>query len=254
MGTRNTLERSLPEIIDALIGDEDVSGDVRTALLVAQAAERTYNLATKAWDYAQKHEAHVNYYRALNRGLLPSLHQYVDEEAVGVIAYDSPVFKSVGSKHDPELLRRAQATWMAAQIYMNNEISSIKDDVTENKSPEKKRSMGPMAADGFKKSASEFYILAAQILRDEKYPETAEKFEAVGNAMLKYGVDNKNAPPPTRFLMSLLNQERHGHRDSNSVLSGEAWTLPKEYKDTLEKLINLTSPQGPPASKTAHRP
>jgi len=68
--------------------------------------------------------------------------------------------------------------------------------------------------------------------------------------MLKHGVDNKNAPIPSRFVSRLLHQEQYGLQQANIVLGDEKWSLPKEYEDTLQKLIKLTMPPAPPAKKT----
>src|SRR3990172_7187237 len=272
--TRAAMGLRLGEIISAIIGDNRIkelfgrdgkhpdeyagqstgemalklnviTPDTKTALLVAQAAERTFELAKKAGMYAQKHQAFVDYYKKINERVHPSLREYVDEKWAGVVEYGDPVFKFVGSERDPEMLKTAQATWMAAQIYMNHEIRSIKDDVTAGGFLGRQQTMGAEYADGFKKAAAGFYAQAARLLAKEGHAEAAAKLKAVSKAMLKHGVDNKTAPIPSRFVSRLLHQEQYGLQQANIVLGDEKWSLPKEYEDTLQKLIKLTMPPAP---------
>jgi hypothetical protein len=255
VNTRTTLGGPEENAIRILFGKTPLSEESLTALKIAQAAERAYKLAEKAGTYAQKHEAFVDYYKKINERVHPQLREYINEKEAGVVEYDDPVFDSVGAEKDPELLRLAQATWMAAQMYMNHEIRSIKEDVTVGGFLGRMQTTGPAYADGFKRFSSEFYVLAAQMLEKEGHAEAAERLEAVGKAMMKYGIDNQNAPVPTQFLTHLLSQERGGIQDANIVLSGEYWTLPKRYEDTLLRLTELTKPpKSPPAAKTAPHP
>src|SRR6185295_17232436 len=128
--TRTAMGKRLGEIIEAIIGDARVrelfdkagkhpdeyagkptgmmaldlkviNQDTKTALLVAQAAERAYALAEKAAGIAAKHDEMISTGSKAN--------------AADIVKADDPVFKFVGSDRDPPLLQRAQGTWMAAQ-------------------------------------------------------------------------------------------------------------------------------------------
>ena len=273
--TRSVMNLRLGEIISVIIGDSRVkelfdqagkhpdeyagqpTGEMalklnvltpgtKTALLVAQAAERAYKLAEKAESYAQNHESLVDYYKKKNKGVPTENLLLIDEKSAGVVRYNDPVFKFVGAERDPELLKTAQATWMAAQIYLNQEVASINKDVP---------TMGFRYADGFKKAAAGFYTQAAQLLSKEGHVTAGEKLDAVAKT-LDAAVAGKAAPIPSQFLNHLLNQAiskvmaAHLRQDG-----GEYYLLPKEYEDTLQKLLKLTTPQPPPpAADTSPKP
>jgi hypothetical protein len=237
-----------------LLGDAQITEDTKTALLIAQAAERAYKLADRAGVYAQKHDVYVEHYKTINEGVHPQLRGFVNEKEAGVVAYDDPVFKFVGSEKDPEALKVAQATWMAAQMYMNHEIRAIKEAITHAELLGKAATTGAAYADGFKKFAGELYVLAAEMLDKDGHAAAAGKLEAVGKAMVKYGVDNQNAPKPAQFLNHLLSQER-GVKSANSTLNEDYRTPPIEYENTIIKLIKLTTPpKSPPEAKTVNKP
>jgi hypothetical protein len=231
-------------IADALSGrNKPWNQNVKTALRIAQAAELTYQLARRADEYARKHEGCVEYYTRLNEGRPPSQREFINEKTV---EYDNDVFKSVGAAGDPEMLKAAQATWAAAQLYVNNETRSIKEEITLKGFLGRAMTMGPEYADGFKKAAGEFYLQAAEMLAKEGHADGAAKLKAVGNLIIERDVDNKNAPLPAQFLKSLLHQEQWGLQQANIVLNDDKWLLSKEYEDTMQKLIKLTTP--PPAA------
>ncbi|MCE9507710.1 MAG: hypothetical protein K8R48_05255 [Alphaproteobacteria bacterium] len=231
-------------IADALSGrNAPWNQNVKTALLVAQAAERAYQLARSAEEYARKHEGSVEYYTHLNEDRRAWMREFPGEKAA---EYDSDIFKSVGAENDPELLKAAQATWMAAQLYLNNETRSIKEEITLNGFLGRAMTMGPEYADGFKSAAAGLYEQAAQMLSKEGHADAAASLSAVGKAIMKYVVDNQDAPPPAKFLKSLLHQEQWGLQQANIALGDEKWSLSNDYEATLQKLIKLTEP--PPAA------
>ncbi|MCE9507711.1 MAG: hypothetical protein K8R48_05260 [Alphaproteobacteria bacterium] len=262
--TRTAMNLRLGEVISAIIGDgrvkelfdkagkhpDEYAGqatgemalklnvitpDTKTALLVAQAAERAYRLAEKAESYAQNHENLVGYYRKKNKGVATEKILLIDEKAVGVVGYDDPVFKFVGSEKDPELLKAAQATWMGAQIYLNQEIHAIN---TAGLGLDGEDSMGAKFADGFKKAAAAFYTQAARLLDQEGHTAAAEKLKAVSKE-LDSRVKNQNPPMPSAFTDYIYHYNRE-------LFLGTAMTQEKEA--IFKKLVKLTAP--PPEPKT----
>jgi hypothetical protein len=261
--TRAAMNLRLGEIISAVIGDNRVkelfdragkhpgeyagqaTGEMalklnlitpgtKTALLVAQAAERAYRLAEKAESYAQNHENLVTYYKKKNQGIPPEKTLLIDGASVGVVSYNDPVFKFVGSERDPELLKAAQATWMAAQLYLNQEIYAIN---TASAGLDGGDSMGSKFADGFKKAAAAFYAQAAQLLDQEGHTAAAEKLKAAGRALDEH-VKNHHPPMPSAFT-------DYVYRYNRELFLGAAMTQEKEA--ALKKLVKLTAapPQEP---------
>jgi hypothetical protein len=238
-------------IADALSGrNKPWNPNVRTALLIAQAAERACQLTRRAEEYARKHEGCVEYYTRLNEGRPISQREFINEKSV---EYDDDLFKAVGAEGDPEMLKAAQATWAAAQIYVNNETRSVKEEVTLKGFLGRAMTMGPEYADGFRKAAAGFYSLAAQMLAKEGHADGAAKLEAVGNKIMG-DIDNKTAPPPAKFLKSLLHQEQWGLQQANIVLNDDKWSLASEYEDTMQKLITLMGPPQLHIPKTGLKP
>jgi hypothetical protein len=282
--TRAAMGLRLGEIISAIIGDNrikelfDQSGkhpdeyagqstgemalklnvvtpDTKTALLVAQAAERAYKLAEKAESYAQNHENLVEYYRKKNKKTSKESPLLIDGKSAGVVGYDDPVFKFVGAERDPEVLKAAQATWMGAQIYLNQEVSSINQDAVAAGLENETSTMGPKFADGFRKAAAAFYAQAARLLDQEGHTAAAEKLKAVSRT-LDHNVKNLNPPLPSVFVDYIYHHELSllvGATMAQEKIDRKGLTLSVEYEAALKKLIKLTTP--PSASpKTGPQP
>lgn len=259
--TRAVFGKRLGEIIEDVIGDarvrelfdaagkhpEDYEGkptgmialdlgvitpDTKTALLVAQAAERTLQLADKA-------------------KFLPTLGY--DEEArrkysgTNCVPDTDPIFKFVGSPRDPEILQRAQATWKIAQINLNEEVGAFEDRIAH---------LLPLRVNeriinGLHKAAAELYGAATQMLQAEGHADAAEKLDAVSKSIQ---FDDKSAisvPDIVEDLKSHISinikmKNTMGGFDDIVLPDGDfipakpGWSIDKEYDAELSRLAKLT--------------
>lgn len=139
-----------------------VSEDTKTALLIAQAAERTARLAEKALDV-------LSYQEKI---------KYVERSDFGFISHDDPVFKYVGSINDHAYLRSAQASWQIAQIYLNQVINNNVLDAGDV-------NVGPLSCYGLMLTAAQGYKHAAEIIRSEGHEHVADNMEAVSTAIVQ---------------------------------------------------------------------
>jgi len=139
-----------------------VSEDTKTALLIAQAAERTARLAEKAMDV-------IGYGARI---------KYIGRSDFGFISHDDPVFKYVGSINDHEYLRTAQASWQIAQIYLNQVINNNVLDAGDV-------NVGPLSCYGLMLVAAQGYKNAAEIIRGEGHEHVADNMDAVSSAIVQ---------------------------------------------------------------------
>jgi len=251
--TRASMGKRLGEIIEDIIGDarvrtlfdaagkhpEEYEGkptglmaldlkvitqDTKNALLVAQAAERTYALAEKAGAIAAKHEE-----------LIEAKEKISD---AGYVSHDDPVFKFVGSERDPALLQRAQGTWMAAQMLLNNEIDSVNNHISNPYYAANEISEGPEAAEGFKKAAAELYAEAGKIMAQEGHSDAAAKFGAVSNALATTAGEG---PSPSETMYSLGWSFGRGSQDLAIILNDDRYLEKQPIEAVFEKLQKLTA-------------
>ncbi len=266
--TRASMGKRLGEIIEDIIGDarvralfdaagkhpEEYAGkptglmaldlkvitpDTKTALLIAQAAERTYALAEKASGIAAKHT------ELIEKG-----------EKIGtadVVDYNHEIFKYVGSDRDPVLLQRAQGTWMAAQMLLNNEISSVNGHIENSGYVANEISEGTAAAEGFKKAAAELYAEAGKLMAQEGHSDAAAKFAAVSKAL---AATAGNGPTPSETMQSLGWSFSRGSQDLMIVLNDERYLEKQPIEAVFEKLQKLTAKKddGPAGQGTAPAP
>ncbi|MDD3029739.1 MAG: hypothetical protein PHS57_05620 [Alphaproteobacteria bacterium] len=178
---RKTMNKRLGEIISGIIGDSSIqelferagghpdkykglsTGEIaldlgaiteetKTALLVAQAAERTARLADDVISGKNK---------------MPR------------VFFDGDLFEFVGSYRDPGILRHARATRIAAQIFHDDDHVFRGHGLTE---------AGPAGkridyAKGFKAAASELYAVAGAMLDQEGHSEAAKKLGLVSESL-----------------------------------------------------------------------
>jgi len=195
-----------------------ISPAAKTALLVAQSAERALRAADKAEEYAKTRGTII-------MDLYEIPYAIMDRAAAGVIEYNDPVFKFVGSEKDPEILKKVQGTWMTAQLYLNNEVDSINDELMSK--PIRKRSLGANYAEGLRREAAGFYLEAAIALQAEGYADAAKKLANVAQFVVATLSGNATATSPKQLAQHLLNNVQ------NSAETDEA------YKAALTKLVNI---------------
>ncbi|MFA5040670.1 MAG: hypothetical protein WC464_03440 [Bdellovibrionales bacterium] len=159
---RGTMEGPVFEIAGKL---GLIPPDIKNAILVAQAAERTQRLAERAENISQQ----------LNEGK--------PAPTEGCVEPTDNVFKFVGSERDDPRVKYAQGMWMAAQIFFNNEARSA------NK-------QGAEAIAGFKLAACELYYMAGGAMEKAGQKNTAEKLRMVSEELGKR-VKKGKAPEET---------------------------------------------------------
>lgn len=212
-----------------------ISAETKTALLVAQAAERTFTLAEKAEATAAMREEALN-----SRKKVP------DD---GYTRHTDEVFKYVGSARDPQILQQAQGTWMAAQMLFNNEVEAINGRIEHIGMVGGSVSVGVEAADGFKAAAAALYGKAGEMLAKEGHKDAAEKLDAVSKALAK---DVKGGgPAPDKVMEKIAERYRQGGEEMYQVLSDPRYLQRDPIEDVFDKLAKLTAqdtqPQRPAA-------
>lgn len=220
-----------------------ISAETKTALLVAQAAERTFTLAEKAEAVASE------------RGERVKQKNKVSEK--DCVEYDNEVFKYVGSERDPQILQQAQGTWMAAQMLYNNEVGAINDKITNPGYLGGPVSQGPGAADGFKGAAATLYGKAAEMLEKEGHKGAAEKLDAVSKSLAKEA--NGGGSSPSKVMSNLAWDFARGGQDLYIVLSDPRYLDRQPIEDVFDKLAKLAATEKPqekqrPAAKTKKTP
>lgn len=262
-GTRAALGQRLGEIITDLVGNDRIqklyeaqgkspgadgasvgeialkegviSADTKTALLVAQAAERAYSLSTEAGDLSRNHDDIVKQHR-------DSGERY-ETKTAHVVEYTDPVFKFVGSDRDPPLLKQAQAAWMVAQMHYNNEIYSLADRINHPGYVGASASMEGYEG-GFQKMAASLYAEAAKMLKAEGHDDAAGKLDRVARK-LSDDAPEFNGKTPAGFVSSLLWNEAYAAQQVNIVLNGPYQSVSSEFETRLEQVATFLPPQQP---------
>jgi hypothetical protein len=251
--TRAAMGKRLGEIIEAIIGDarvrelfdkagkhpEEYEGkptglmaldlkvitpDTKNALLVAQAAERAYMLAEKAGRIAANHDSLI----------AGGAKTYAPD----IVAHDDPVFKFVGSDRDPPLLRRAQGTWMAAQMLLNNEIQSVIGRIENAAYVANPVSQGPAAGEGFKQAAVELYGEAAKIMCGQGHYAAAAKFNGVAQALAQ---DVQAGPASGEVMAALASDFSNGSQALADILNDDRYLAKQPVEAAFAKLGGLTT-------------
>lgn len=143
----------------------------KTALLTAQAAERTLLLADKIEELEETPEK---------------------ANAANVVSHEDKIFKFVDSA--------AQATWMGAQMVVNYLTSTAgsSNDFTNSS-----------YVDGFRVAAAKFYQQAADALRTEGHTVAAKKLDDVAEAVGgEDAIRQPHSSTPHECLKDLLAQQR----------------------------------------------
>lgn len=272
-----------------------VSAETKTALLIAQAAERTLRAAEKVqffteqrdqivtdlkqqvedkqYAYATDFKAKVkeNIDQKTPHSLLQRIFQshaeryaltqkeryelergqkdiefkaFADRQTeLGYVSANDTTFKYVGAAGDTPALQSAQATMLAAQMYLNNEIESrlYKSDFPLDIGV---GSVGADFIDGLKQKAASDLKIAGDMLAQEGHSGAAARLNAV---IASIGADAlpKSAPTPDVLVKKMYEREEWNVSYSNQQMS--MWTMAtfghragfdKENCDRLIKLIN----------------
>lgn len=287
---------------------EFVSAETKTALLIAQAAERTLRAAEKVeffterrdqivtdlkqqiedkqYAFATAFEAKVKeeidrttphtfmqriFQSHAERYALSSKERYELERGqrdlefkafaerqteLGYISANDATFKYVGAAGDTPALQSAQATMLAAQMYLNNEIESrlYKSDFPLDIGVS---TVGATFIDGLKQKAASDLKTASDILAQEGHSGAAARLNAV---IASIGADAlpKSAPMPDILVKQLYEREERNVAYSNQQMS--MWTMAtfghragfdKENCDRLIKLINPSAGEPVAPAQTA---
>ena len=223
-----------------------ITQNTKTALLVAQAGERTLRLMDRVGKFLeQRPELLKTLTEKTADGKDPDW-QVIDERMAkikqdigGLVDLGDPIFKFVGSERDAVVLQQAQGTWMAAQAYLNYEARALEEEAAyagvTGRPISTTQGDGPVA--GFRQAAAGFYARASELLEKGGHKEAALKFAQVAET-IKEAYSGKDAPTPLRYVDDLLSAERRTVLDANIALEREHWSVLNE--DILEKLIRLT--------------
>lgn len=265
--TRAAMGQRLGEIIETVIGDARVrelfdkagthpseyegkptglmaldlkviTPETKTALLVAQAAERTYALAEKAENLA----AHSD--RMLRAK------QYADQSLM--VDHSDPVFKFVGSERDPAVLRRAQGTWMAAQLLLNHEVGAINGPIETPLYAGNPSSMGVKAAQGFKEAAASLYGEAAVLLRAEGHVHAADSLQNVSVALA--AASGKDGLRPADTLERMGHDFSMGSQNLAIILSDDRYYDRQPIEDVYSNLMKLVAIPTPSIGRAPDKP
>lgn len=198
-----------------------VDAETKTALLLAQAAERT----------------------ALNAERMRKIENGVSAPKEWLISgTNNPVFKFVGSDSDPKILQEAQATWQISQLMLelknhdatlNISDTSLANMIYLNPTPE--------YADSLLKSASGYYAAASRILASKGFEEAATKLQAVAQSILPENAATIKITPHD-MAVSYTNTERQYRQQMYIVLGSDHYTS-DDLEILGEKLSRLTEGQ-----------
>lgn len=217
------------EIIGLLKG---TSPDLINALLVAQAAERACARAEHAAGLADGDGNRIALQYKLDDTLTFSPQTY------GFVAENHKDFSYIGSEKDPAVLKSAQATWLAAQLYLNNEVKAIHDEITQPHFVGKTQSLGSVYADGFRAAASRYYAEAADVLRQHNLGDVADKLtrvsEHIANKIL-----SKNPASPAICAKALLLYKNTAFSLACAHEKGAAALPEQSFIDACEKVIRI---------------
>ncbi len=158
-----------------------IDGDIKTALLLAQAAERVLEL-TEQIDSLYKPHRHRSGFNRVSAPMVPA---------------DDPIFQHIGSPKDPEIVQMAQASWQLAQIYLNLE----QDGQIENPG---ERVFSAAFIDAFKKQARGNFEHAAEMLDEKSYADAAYRLRL---AAQRYAVGESVPETPHVFAQHLRDDE-----------------------------------------------
>jgi len=215
-----------------------ITPETKNALLVAQAAERTLLAAAKARNLATEH-----------KNLVESGAK-IDSKTLGIIEYGSEAyektFKFVGSPRDPDILKAAQSTNQAAQLYLGHEARAIK----EHYHTDAPLSVGPKFADGLEQAAKRYYQTAADMLAKEGHTQAAERIANVAKSLRNTA---KDAPVPSSLMDQIIVNERASNDWGNKAAMEQGYpgfSLNENYVGELKKVRDLTK-LGQPATKAA---
>lgn len=203
-----------------------ISPEVKTALLVAQAAERTARLADKAL-------------KIRNPGTPMT---FEDQKEAGYLSMDDPVFKYVGSERDPQELRFAQGVWQIAQANLNAEIKAANPDIISY-------SPGIKTAHSLKAAAGTLYFCAADLMQKAGMDDIAKRLTKVCYNVMKDVPEDLNLLDPSDIARTLKQNEIDAAEQENMYRQrqSESYSVAPSaaFIGTMDKLSDLTKTQAP---------
>jgi len=204
-----------------------ISKNTKTALLVAQAAERTLQLAERAraiivFDEPTKDERNN-----------------LRQELGAVLEHDDSIFKYVGSERDPKMLQIAQATWQIAYINFKQEVLALNDSIRTVGCEGNLEGVGISAINGLREAAKTHYKVAAGWLLAEGHKEAAEKVMAVSHSI---AIDDLFPAYSPNSIANKINQNNEESvEEFNDMLAPteEPWEGNPAQVETLTRLAKL---------------
>jgi hypothetical protein len=216
-----------------------VSKETKTALLIAQAAERTAQTA----DLGQRFAANYNTFK--NSDVTP------DFDDNGGKRLDHADFKWVGSERDPAALQYAQGMMMASQAYLNNELDAARDARESDAYMGRTVPQGVEESDVLKAEAAKLYNTAADMLEAEGHEDIAESTRAAArNVEAEIKFESNRSP------LQIVSSIRHNHQRGSmgmSIASGNEVTSSDSFLDGFKKVEGLVA-QTPPAVSPENKP
>lgn len=207
-----------------------VDTETKTALLVAQAAERT----------------------ALNAGRMQEIAKGVSVPKEWLLSGTDDVFKFVGSERDPKILQAAQASWQLSQLLLNTANHDATRDPDDISLPATMYlSPRPIYADTLLKDAAHHYDNASKILKRKGFMEAAAKLQAVSKSILPENAADVRMTPHD-IAVAYTNMEIQFKQQMNIAMSSNAY-VGDEMINLGEKLSRLTEVQKATAPDTAPR-
>lgn len=158
-----------------------IDSETKTALLLAQAAERVLELSEQIDSLYRPHKHRSGFNRVSSRA----------------VSADDPVFRHIGTPTDPDNVQMAQASWQLAQIYLNLERGGQAENPGQ-------RVFSAAFVDAFKKQARGNFEQAADMLDEKSYADAAYRLRL---AAQRYAVGDAVPETPHVFALHLRDDE-----------------------------------------------
>lgn len=217
-----------------------ITPDTKTALLVAQAAERTLRLAEQ--------------FEGLNVKNAPDANKEARH-------YNDEVFKFVGSDRDPAILQKAQAIWQIATIaYRALILSHLNNEAYIPCYCDVK-----VLAPSLKESARDLYSAAKDMLAQEGHTEAADRISKIeeyiaSNLQTSFNdgqYTQESLISPAEIAKKLCDNHQSGtdyYNENSLKLGGSAdlWSNNQELLGTLHRLAELVMPESSRGIEPVH--
>ena len=274
---RDVMNNSLDQIIDFMRGDNQLSSSLKEqifqsllekemaaivaakesqilsthsldALVIAQAAEKTFRLAHLIDVVASKHDSLIEENRPLPHGSKKIL------STAGLIEYDDLVFKTSFKFLDlgmyTQQVVRAQAIRLCAQLLLNNDIIATNQEILSPEFEGRHLLQGFDAAVIFKTEAAKLYLEASDLmLKNEELGAVAQVFKSVAGKLrpsptaLALSSIKPKERTPWNVMHKILFDYNRGTIAMAVELGGTDHGVLSTYPDCIAKLCHLVDPR-----------